>query len=71
MHKEKLKYVLFHQWRLKTIFGGSIFLVSPNAKKLEGPELLLDILPIYQLNPVVTLKKEYLQRNILPDEVFR
>ena len=62
----KLKSVPFCQWKLKTIFGESIFPGSSIANNITKLELFLGIFPRDQLNRIVTLENAELRRIILP-----
>ena len=63
---KKLKYVPFHQWQLKTIFGDSVFPVSPVDKNTKCIDFLLKKLPIDKLILIFTLKIVEIRKNILP-----
>ena len=55
---------------IEKIFDESVFHGSPIAKNMTQFDLLLELLYIYQLNFIVTLTNEYLQRNILPETII-
>ena len=60
----KLKSVPFCQWKLRTIFGDSVFTGSPDPKNMKWNDFFLEILVIYQLNLIVKLTNVELGKKI-------